>query len=126
MATPSLLARRWRSFHDAFRGIGAMLRSEENARLHAIATFAVVALGLSVGLSRLEWLAITLSVGFVWSLEAANTAIEALCDVVSPERDPRIAKVKDVAAGAVLIAAITALGVAALVFGSRLLDAIRG
>ena len=103
-----------------------MLRSEENARLHAIATFAVVALGLSVGLSRLEWLAITLSVGFVWSLEAANTAIEALCDVVSPERDPRIAKVKDVAAGAVLIAAITALGVAALVFGSRLLDAIRG
>ena len=103
-----------------------MLRSEENARLHAIATFAVVSLGLSVGLSRLEWLAITLSVGFVWSLEAANTAIEALCDVVSPERDPRIAKVKDVAAGAVLIAAITALGVAALVFGSRLLDAIRG
>ena len=102
-----------------------MLRSEENARLHAIATFGVVALGLALGLSRLEWLAIVLAVGLVWSLEAANTALEALCDIVSPEHDPGIGKVKDVAAGAVLIAAITAFGVAALIFGPRLLDAIK-
>lgn len=98
-----------------------MLRTEPNARVHALASVSVVAAGLVVGLSRGEWLAIVLTIAAVWSLEAVNTAIEAVCDVVSPERDPRIARAKDVAAGGVLIAAIAAVCVAVLVFGSRLL-----
>ena len=102
-----------------------MLRSEENARLHALATLCVVGAGLATGLSQNEWLAIALSVGLVWSLEAANTALETLCDVVSPDKDRRIGKAKDIAAGAVLIGAITALIIAALIFGPRLFTIIK-
>lgn len=114
-----------RSFGYAFRGIGKMLQTEIHARIHAVATLLVVATGLATGLDRFEWLAIVLTIAAVWSLEAVNTAIEALCDLVSPDHHPRIETAKDVAAGAVLIAAIAAVVVAALVFGPHLLGLAR-
>ena len=101
-----------------------MLRSEENARIHAVATMAVVALGLGVGIQRHEWIAIALTVGLVWSLEAMNTALEALCDIISPEHRAEIGRAKDLAAGGVLVSAITAVVVAALIFVPRLLFAL--
>jgi diacylglycerol kinase len=112
---------RLRSFRFAARGIVAMLASEPNARIHAVATVLVVAAGLGFGIERGEWLAVALAIGAVWTAEGFNTAFEALCDVASPERHPRVERAKDVAAGAVLLAALAALAVAGLVFGPRFL-----
>ena len=109
------------SFRFAARGILAMLTSEPNARIHAIATGLVVAAGFGFGIERGEWLAVALAIGAVWTAEGFNTAFEALCDVASPEQHPRVERAKDVAAGAVLLAALAALAVALIVFGPRVL-----
>lgn len=112
---------RIQAFRYAFRGIGEMLRTESNARIHAVATIVVAALGLAIGIARIEWLAIILAIAAVWCAEAFNTAFEALCDVASPEFHPQVERAKDVAAGAVLITAIGAALVGVLVFAPHLL-----
>lgn len=109
------------TFRYAFRGIATMLRTERNARIHALATLLVVGFGFALGVDRLEWIALALAVASVWAAEAFNTAIEALCDVVSAEHHPGIERAKDIAAGAVLLTALGAFLVAVLVFGCRLL-----
>ena len=114
------LAARARSFCYAARGIAAMVASEPNARIHALATIAVVAAGVALGIDRGDWIAIALAIALVWTAEAINTAFEALCDVASPARDPRVARAKDVAAGAVLLSALVAASVGVLVFAPRL------
>lgn len=112
---------RLRSFVYAGRGIGVMLESQSNARVHGVATLAVVALGLALQLSRADWLFLVLAVVSVWASEALNTALEFLCDVASPDFHPLVGKAKDVAAGAVLICALGAAIVGFLVFGPPLL-----
>jgi diacylglycerol kinase (ATP) len=111
---------RLRSVRCALSGIGVMLRSQHNAWLHAVATAAVVSLGIAVGLGASEWCWIVLAVVAVWTAEALNTAFEFLTDVASPGFHPIAGKAKDVAAGAVLISALGALAIAALVFGPHL------
>ena len=101
-----------------------MLQTESNARIHATATIAVIAAGFVIGISRIEWLAITLSITAVWCAEAFNTTIESICDVASPDYHPKVEQAKDVAAGAVLIASIGAAVVGVLVFGHHLLALI--
>jgi diacylglycerol kinase (ATP) len=114
------------SFRCAFSGIASLIRSEHNAWIHGTATVLAVVLGLVFGISREEWLAIVLAIALVWVTEAMNTAFEALCDAVSPDHDLGIKKAKDVAAGAVLLSALGALGVGLLVFVPRLLAWIGG
>jgi diacylglycerol kinase (ATP) len=112
---------RFQAFRYAFRGISEMLRTESNARIHALATIIVVALGLTLGISRFEWLAVVLAITAVWCAEGFNTAFEALCDVASPEFHPQVERAKDIAAGSVLITAIGAALVGIFVFGPHLL-----
>jgi diacylglycerol kinase (ATP) len=92
-----------------------MLRSQHNAWIHAAATAAVCALGLVLRLSTPEWCWIVLAIMSVWTAEALNTAFEFLADAASPEFHPLVRHAKDVAAGAVLIAAIGAVVIALLV-----------
>ncbi len=115
-----LLRRRAASFGHAFRGVGAALRSELHLRFHALATAGALALGLYCRLARLEWALVALAVAGVWTAELVNTAVEALTDLASPHYHPLAGKAKDVAAGAVLLAALGALAVGALVFGPHL------
>ncbi len=84
-------------------------------------TVAAVALGFALGITRLEWCAVAIVIGGVWTAEAFNTALELLADAAHPERDPRVGAAKDAAAGAVLVAAVAASVVGLLVFGPRLL-----
>lgn len=121
MADPLRPRKLFQSFRHAFRGIGEMLRTETNARIHALASILAVSAGFALSIDRIEWLALTLTLAAVWSLEAVNTAFEALCDVASPDHHPQVERAKDVAAGAVLIAAIAALVVAGLIFGRKIL-----
>jgi diacylglycerol kinase (ATP) len=113
-------AERLRSFVYAARGIGTLIASQHNARIHVAATFSVVALGLALGVSRLEWMALVIAIASVWAAEAVNTAFELLCDVASPGFHPLVEAAKDVAAGAVLICAIGAAVTGMLVLGPPL------
>ena len=107
---------RIRSFKHAFAGIWVLLRTQHNAWIHAVATVVVVVAGIVVGLSVEKWCAIIFAIAGVWVAEALNTALEFLADAVHPDYHPLVKKAKDVAAGAVLIAAFAAIIMGALVF----------
>ena len=115
-----LWRRRVASFGYAVRGVWAALRSEVHLRFHAGATVVVIGLGFYYGIARVEWALVALAVAGVWTAELVNTAIEALTDLASPAYHPLAGKAKDVAAGAVLLAALGALAVGVLVFGPHL------
>jgi diacylglycerol kinase (ATP) len=119
------LAARVQSFGHAFRGVGRMLVTQHNAWIHAVATAAVFTLALWLGLGWSEWVVLLVAVAMVWVAEAFNTAIEHLCDRVSPEYDPLVREAKDVAAGGVLIAAAVAALIGFLVLGPPLLAELR-
>jgi diacylglycerol kinase len=116
-----LWRRRVASFGHAGRGVWSALRSEVHLRFHAVATMVVIGLGFYYGISRLEWALVALAAASVWAAELVNTAIEALTDLASPAWHPLAGKAKDVAAGAVLLAALGAVAVGALVFGPHII-----
>ncbi|MDR2040029.1 MAG: diacylglycerol kinase family protein [Bacteroidales bacterium] len=105
-----------KSFGYAFKGIEQLIRSEQNARVHLLATVVVIIAGITVGISNGEWAVICIAIGLVWMAEAINTALEKLVDIVSPERNPKAKAIKDMAAGAVLICAVMAVAVALFIF----------
>jgi diacylglycerol kinase (ATP) len=115
------IAARIKSISYALAGIATMLRTQHNAWIHLAATVVVVLLAFWFSISALEWLALILAVVAVWSAEALNTAFELLCDVASPEFHPLVKQAKDVAAAAVLVAAVGAAAIGVLIFGPRLL-----
>jgi diacylglycerol kinase (ATP) len=115
------VAARLESFRCAFRGLWTLLASQQNARIHLLATACAGGLGLLIGISVLEWCAIVVAIVMVWLAEAVNTAFELLCDVVSPGFHPLVRKGKDVAAAAVLLSAIGAAVIGLLVFVPHLL-----
>ena len=121
----SYLNGRLRSFGHAFLGLKVLLQTQHNARIHALATLLVVAAGALFRISLLEWALVVLAVAGVWATEALNTAIEFLVDLASPGFHPLAAKAKDVAAGAVLVAAIASLAVGVLVFGPHVLKLLQ-
>ena len=97
-----------RSFGYAFKGIARTIRTERNMQIHCCAAVLVVLFGALLHISRTEWMICLLLFGLVMGLELVNTAIEAVVDLVSPEKHPLAEKAKDAAAGAVLAAAIMA------------------
>lgn len=104
------------SFRYAFQGLSDLFRSQPNARIHLLAAAVVVAFGYWFRISRMEWVALTICITLVLVLEAVNTALEYLTDLVSPEFHPLAGKAKDVAAAAVLLAAMGALIVGLLIY----------
>lgn len=111
---------RARSFRFALRGL-ALLAREPNAWIHAAATVAVAVLALALGIGARDGALLALAVAAVWAAEGLNTAVEAACDAAAPRPDPRVARAKDVAAAAVLLAALGAVAVGLLVLGPPLL-----
>lgn len=115
-ANQSGIGRFLNGFRYAARGVVVLVRTQLNARIHLAATIFVVGAGFFFGLSSGEWLAITAAIGLVWVAEGLNTAIEAVVDLVTPEFHPLAGRAKDIAAGAVLLAALTAAIIGTLVF----------
>ena len=110
------------TFADAARGIRQLFKTERNIWIHLCFTLAVIALGFVFNLSSAEWTAVVLSCGLVLGAEAMNTAIEYLANHITTERNEQIRKVKDVAAGAVLLCALAALSVGLIVFLPKVLQ----
>lgn len=100
------------SFGYAIRGICMVARSERNFQIHLVACVVVVLLAIVVGCSALDWAILCLAMGLVLVAESLNTAIEAVVDLVSPEHHHLAGRAKDIAAGGVLLAALTAVAVA--------------
>ena len=115
------LKKRIKSFGYAFAGIKKFLLSEHNARLHFIATILVLIASLVYKVSNTEAIALAGMVGFVWVAEMFNTCIEKVMDFISEEQHPNIQFIKDVAAGAVLIASLTALVTGLFIFIPKIL-----
>jgi diacylglycerol kinase len=109
------------SFAYAGAGIGYLLRSQRNARIHLALTVVAIVLALWLEISTVEWAVMSLTICLVFLAEAFNTAIEATIDLLSPDVHPLARIAKDTAAGGVLLAAVTALVVAAFLFLPRLL-----
>lgn len=107
---------RLRSIGFALQGILVFFKTEQQARLHGMATLLVVLLAVYFQVNVYEAIALTLSVGLVWSAEIFNTSIEQIMNYISKEKQPAIKIIKDLAAAAVLVAALTALLVGAFVF----------
>jgi len=113
---------RLRSFIFAFNGLKFTVRSQQNFRIHLAAMILVVVAGILTHLCTTEWCIIILACGLVISMEAMNTAIEQLVDLVSPEYRKQAGVVKDVAAAAVLITAVTAVIIGIILFLPKLIS----
>lgn len=92
------------------------ISSQQNMWIHLLAAALVIIAGFLLNISRMEWIAIILVITLVIALEIMNTAIEVFVDWVSPEQHPQAGKIKDLAAGAVLVAAIGAAITGAMIF----------
>lgn len=113
---PFSIQARLKSFVYAFAGIRFFLQFEPQALLHAVAAFTVLGAGFWFAINAMEWIAIIFAIGIVVVSEMLNTAIEKLTDMVSPEINQKAKVVKDLAAGAVLIASIVAAAIGLIVF----------
>lgn len=107
---------RIKSFGFAFEGISTFFKTQHNAWIHAVAAVVVVILGFILDVSVMEWCLLIAAIAFVVVAEMVNTAIEFLTDLVSPDYHPLAKKAKDVAAGAVLVAALAAAVIGLIVF----------
>ena len=105
-----------RSFGHAFAGIGSALRTEAHLRFHIAAAVLVLTAAAVCGFSPERLAVLWVLSGLVIALELANTALEHACNAVTRDYDHRIKLAKDMAAGAVLTAAVAAVAVAALFF----------
>lgn len=114
------LRQRLHSFGHAFSGGWYVLRTQPNARIHAIVSVFVFGLALWFRLPALEWAVLMLTVMAVWMAEFFNTALEAMVDLVSPEFHPLAKAAKDVAAAGVLVGAISAVVIGLLILGPPL------
>ena len=117
------LRERFGSFVYAGRGL-KLLFLEHNTWIHLIATLCVVVAGCWVSLSAIQWAICAILIGGVWVTEALNTAIERICDHVTPEVHPAIGRIKDIAAAAVLLSAITAVVAGLCIFVPAIIDKV--
>lgn len=104
------------AFRAAFRGLGNIVVTQRNVRIHLLIVVLVFLLATLLGLELWEWVALVLTVGLVLVTEALNTAVEALVDLASPQRRYLASRAKDVAAAGVLLAALVAVVLAGLLF----------
>jgi diacylglycerol kinase (ATP) len=112
--------KRARSFVYAWRGILFMVTTQHNFWIHLAVAFLVVVAGFAFRISLSEWVQVVFAIGLVLSAETFNSAIEQLIDQVHPEWSAKAGLVKDLAAGAVLLSAITAALIGVLIFAPKI------
>ena len=112
----NFLADRWFALRMALEGVTYVLRTQRSAWIEIIASLVCIMAGWWFNIARLEWALILLIICVIFALEAVNTAIESVVDLVSPEYHPLAKIAKDTAAAALIFAVIGSLLIAALVF----------
>ncbi len=113
--------KRMESFKYAIEGLLHLIRQEPNIRIHIIAAIAAIICGWYLDINKNEWLVLILCIGIVFTTEIINTAVENLCDYISPAYHHKIKIIKDLAAAAVLISALMSAVIAGCIFVPKLL-----
>lgn len=116
------IVKRAKSFSYAIRGIKIFFKTQHNAWLHIFATLIVIILGIYFSITLIEWALLVFAIGLVFVTEALNTAMEFDMDLTSPEFHPFARDTKDIAAGAVLISAITAVIIGGIIFIPKIIQ----
>lgn len=107
---------RIRSFTYAVNGLKIVFSEEHNARIHLVASILVIIFGFLLNVSSIEWLILFILIALVISTEILNSAIENLCDYVSPEWNQMIKKAKDLSSAAVFLTAIISVICGCIIF----------
>jgi diacylglycerol kinase len=115
------LQKRLYSFWYAGKGLAYLIKTEAQFQVHICLATLVIWAGFWCAITRFEWLCVVLSIALVMTAEALNTALEVLVDWLSPEKRVEAGKIKDIAAGAVLLASLGALAVGLCVFLPKLI-----
>ena len=116
MSNPRFIHRRIKSFGFAIQGVVTFCKTQPNGWIHLLGALFAIALGLVYKINPMEWCMIVFAIAFVIATEMLNTGLEFLTDLASPSIHPLAKKAKDVAAGAVLVAAIASVVIAAIIF----------
>lgn len=117
---PFQIRKRLKSFVPAFRGLKDLIIEEHNSRIHLIALIVVVIAGIAFHINAFEWIALFLAIGLVFVTELLNSAIERAVDLGTMDQNPIARQAKDMAAGAVLFAAIISVIIAVIIFGQKI------
>jgi len=104
------------SVSHAIRGLHVAMAGQRHLRFHIAAALVVVAAGIGLNVTAGEWGLLIIAIGLVITAELVNTAVETLVDLIEPRQHPLAGKAKDIAAGAVLVAALTAVLIGVFVF----------
>jgi diacylglycerol kinase len=109
-----------RSFAFAFKGLAQVLK-ERNFKIQLLAALIAIVLGFILKISCGEWVSICICIGFVLVLEMTNTVIEQTIDLLHPDWNEKAGRIKDISAGAVLLAAITSAVVGGMIFVPKII-----
>lgn len=110
----------------AVEGVKQFFSCDRNGKIQIVIGITAITLGFTVSLSSFQWLLILFCIGLVISLEMINSAIERYCDLVTTDFHPGIKIIKDVAAGAVLVASVMSLIIGLIIFIPALVDFLNG
>lgn len=116
MGFKAFLAGRIKGCGYAFKGAVSLLKSEHSIQAQAFIGVCVTILGFAFDITATEWILQVFAIGLIMSLEGMNTAIEAIADFIHPDYHVKIGHIKDIAAGAVFITAITATIVGLIIY----------
>ena len=105
-----------RSARFALQGSVQFFSHQRNAKIQTVMGLTAIALGFIVSITPYQWLLVLFCIGLVISLEMLNSAIEIFCDMVTTDFHPKIKAIKDVAAGAVLVASLISLVIGLIIF----------
>ena len=107
---------RLKSFRYAISGALKLITTEHSIMVQCFLGIVVTIAGFYFDISKTEWLFQTLAIGLVLSMEGLNTAVEKMADFIHPDFHERIGFIKDIAAGAVFFAALTALAIGLIIY----------
>ncbi|HCF48861.1 MAG TPA: diacylglycerol kinase [Syntrophomonas sp.] len=110
-----------RKFAWAISGLAAVIREEQNMRIHLLAAGAALGMGWILELERGEWGLLFIAIVLVLMAEVINTAIERTVDLMAPQYHPLAEKAKNMAAGAVLLSAVSAVILGVIIFGPHII-----
>jgi len=119
---PFLIKDRLKSFSYAFQGFKVLIGNEHNARIHIFAAIIAIIAGIALKISSLEWIIVIVSIFLVLAAEAFNSALEYLCNFVSPQYHELIKKIKDLSALAALFIAIAAFVSGLIIFLPKIIN----
>ncbi|MCL1868030.1 MAG: diacylglycerol kinase family protein [Paludibacter sp.] len=110
-----------RSFRCAFKGIFYALKNETHLKIHAVIALIVCFFGFIFKITANEWLVCLFCIGMVVAMELINTAIEKIVDFMCPQYNSLAGKIKDIAAGAVLVCAIVSAVIGVIIFAPKVI-----